>query len=186
MADRSYVRASRRRGSAAAFVDVAASGGLWWLVRRRELVGSDGAVARLFALPHELVRQQLRTPGQLLLGIRTVDRRTGVRVAMWRTLVLAGAELGGRELIRRLAVPESPARARERRAVVDETHEIYRNHPRDSPERVAALREVSARYPLPHARGLGRVMIASLLVGLLNLRLRRRLAPTVEVLARGG
>ena len=40
--------------------------------------------SRLLVVAREVVSEQLRTPGQLLLGTRTVDRRTGAPVEVWR------------------------------------------------------------------------------------------------------
>jgi len=188
MTQRSYVRAPHWRRAGAALLDAAAFGGLWWLLRRRELIESDGPAARVYlAVPHDLVRQGVRTPGELALGTRTVDKRTGTRVAPWRTLVLAGVSVGSHELTRRLAGYDAPERTREQRAYGIESYEIFQRYPQASAEREAALRELSARYPRRFVSpGAARAMAAPLVVGLVNSRLRRRLAPTVEVLARGG
>jgi hypothetical protein len=187
MPDRPHERAPRWRRTAAGLVDGAAFGGLWWLARRRELVSDDGPAARLFAVSRELLRQQLRTPGQLLVGTRSVDRRTGARVAPWRTLVLVGVGAAGQELIRRLAPKETPERRRAQRELAAETHEVFRRYPQASTERDEALREVSSRYPRGSVSpSVVRAVGPTLAVGLLNTRLHRRLAPTVEVLAREG
>ncbi len=186
MAGDSYQRAPLWRRTGAGLLDAAVFAGGSTRARRTGLVREGGLIERQLipALP-DVLREQLRMPGQLLFGIRTVDRRTGKRVALWRTFALAAVAATGRELVRRLAFPESPELDRERQAFNAEIHEIFRGHPQDSPEREAALREASARQ-----RGLwpsaARAMGPSLLVGLLSSGLRRRLAPTVEVLAREG
>jgi hypothetical protein len=46
--------------------------------------------------------EQVGTPGSLIMGVRTVDRRTGRRLALWRTLTVALAQVATRLLIRRL------------------------------------------------------------------------------------
>ena len=152
-----------------------------WCVR-------GGPVSRLLASSREVVGEQLRTPGQLLFGTRTVDRRTGSRVALWRTVVLTATRVGAGELTRRLTIPAKPEQDRDREAFVEEMQEIMRRYPRASPERDAARKELFARHPpvvISSGSSLLRALVPSLLVGVLDKRLRRRLAPTVEVLARG-
>lgn len=155
--------------------------------RRRPIVPPGGAVSRSLTTAREVVGEQLRTPGQLLFGTRTVDRRTGARVELWRTIVLAAAGMAGGELTRRLVVKPTPERDRDREAFFTDMQEIMRRYPQASPERDVARQELLARNP-PMVIGSGtsllRVAAPSLLVGVFSKRLRRRLAPTVEVLAR--
>ena len=47
------------------------------------------------------MRTQIASPGERLSGVRTVDRRTGRRVALWRTLLLVTVRAAGAELVRR-------------------------------------------------------------------------------------
>ncbi len=189
MSPASYVRAPRWRRTAAGLVDAAVFGGVSLRARKIGVVREGTLLARLLtpSMLDLLLGQQLRTPGQLMLGIRTVDRRNGARVALWRSLALAGAGAAGGDLVRRLAPTEDPARRRAQQALASETHEIFKRHPQASPEREAALREASARYPNSMVSpDPVRIFLPPLLVGLLSAGLRRRLAPTVEVLAREG
>lgn len=189
MPDLAYVPAPRWRETGAGLVDAGVLGGLSWLARRRELIRLDGPFARLMGVVPAVLREQLRTPGQLLLGIRTVDRRTGARVVLWRSFAVAGASIAGRLVIRRLAVSGRSERERPREDFLAEMHELMRQHPQASPEREAARRELFARHPSTitiTSRGILRAVAPTLLFGLVMRRLRRRLAPTVEVLARGG
>ena len=182
------VPAPRWRQTGAALIDMAALAALSWPARRRPLVRPGGLVSRLLVVAREVVTEQLRTPGQLLLGTRTVDRRTGARVAVWRTVVLTGVRVAGGELTRLLVVRGGPGKDHDREAFLTEMNEVMRTHPQDSPEREAAREELFARHPPVVSSGtsLLRVVAPSLVFGLVNKRLRRRLAPTVEVLAREG
>jgi hypothetical protein len=177
-------RAPRWRRSGANLVDAALLGGLWWLARSRGLVRDGSRAARLLALPGDPLREQLRSPGQLLLGTLTVDRRTGRRVALWRTAAVLAAGAASEELTRRLRGPEAPERERDNEAYFAEMQAIMRRHPQASPEREAELQDLYGRHrrAMP---SLPRLIAPSLAVSLVSSRLRRRLAPTVEVLARG-
>lgn len=187
MSPASYVGAPRWRQTGSGLIDVGVLAGLRWLARRGELTGAEKLITRAAGTGQRVLREQLRSPGQLLLGTRTVDRRTGRRVALWRTLALAGVGVASRELVRRLAPFEGPERRRAQAAFASESHEIYARHPQASPEREAALRELYRRHP-PGSVSADpvRIFLPPLLAGLLGAGLRRRLAPTVEVLARGG
>jgi hypothetical protein len=170
------------RRTGANLVDMALFGGLFWLARSRGLARENSVVARFMGLPVEVLREQLRSPGQRLLGTHTVDRRTGRRVALWRTLALIGARAAGAELTRRLEPVRTPELEREREAANAEVTDIMRRHPQASPEREAELQAAYARHS--HTTpSLPRAVAPSLVVGLVTTRLRRRLAPTVEVLA---
>ena len=167
----------------------AALAALSWLARRRDSSGWTVLVGTVIGVASVVLREQLRTPGQVLLGIRTVDRRTGERVALWRTLGRRSNFRGGgsRGAWRR---PRCPVRRaeREREDFLAEMHELMQQHPEPSPEREAAREELFARHPSDHLRSDHRCGWSrpTVLFGLLNHRLRRRLAPTVEVLAREG
>jgi hypothetical protein len=182
----SYTRAPGWRRGAATLVDVAVLGGLWRLAERNGWLRDARRMGRLVAVPGDLLREQVRSPGQRLFGLRTVDRRTGRRVALWRTLVIAGQGIAGQELARRLR-PElaSAEREREGEAFTAEMGAIMRRHPEASPERDAERRALFDRYEQQFAPpNLLRAIGPALAVGLVNRRLRRRLAPTVEVLDR--
>jgi hypothetical protein len=180
-----HERAPAWRRTGANLVDMALFGGLFWLARSRGLLREKSLGARVAALPAELLREQLRSPGQWLLGTLTVDRRTGHRLALWRTLALIGFRAAGAEITRRLEPVRDPELERERQVVGEDIGVIMRRHPQASPEREAALRDAYARHQVT-LPSLPRAVAPSLVAGLLNGRLRRRLAPTVEVLARGG
>jgi len=165
-------------------IDMAVFGGLWWFARQQGWVREGTVRARLMAVPGELLREQLRSPGQRVLGTITVDRRTGRRLALWRTLALVAARAAAAELTRRLEPLHTPELEREREAANTELAEIMRRHPQASPEREAELQAAYARHS--HATpSLPRAVAPSLVTGLVTTRLRRRLAPTIEVLAGG-
>ncbi len=164
-------------------VDAAIVGGATWLSRRQ----SSGADARtaswapLLAPIPELVREQLGSPGQRLLGLRTVDRRTGRRLELWRTLVILGATLGGRVVMRRFAPsPPTPSQARDQREFLDELNAIHERH-RDDPDALQAERRQLFARQQPVRATLLSAAGPALAAGLLNNRLRRRLAPTTEI-----
>ncbi len=182
MDERALPKAPAWRRTGANLVDMAWFGALLWLARSRGHARDGNRVARVLALPGDPLREQLRSPGQQLLGTRTVDRRTGARLALWRTLMLLASAAAAQEVSRRLGPAETPERDREREAFRAEMEAIMRRHPQASPERDAERDALLARDPGPN---LARTLAPVLLTGLLTSRLRRRLAPTVEVLARG-
>jgi hypothetical protein len=157
-----------------------------WRHRRR---GGNAGTARWTGLIEPAVqslRQQLRSPGQLLLGLRTVDRRTGRRLELWRTLVLLGLGVGRSVLVRRLAAPQlTPEQERARSGFLDELNAIQTRHPDDEGAREAARQELFGRQHNQVPDILRRTAAPALALGLLNSRVRRRLAPTAEVLAEG-
>ena len=136
-------------------------------------------------VPAEALREQLGTPGQRLFGVRTVDRRTGERVELWRTLLLTAVAAGGQQLARRLTPAQTPAQDPAREDYLSELRAIHQRHPADSPDRQSELRALGARHPGPVNLQLGSLLGPALAAGLLTSRLRRRLAPTTDVLARG-
>ena len=173
-------RAPIWRRTGANLIDAALLGGLWWLARSRGWVRDGGRVARLLALPGDPLREQLRSPGQRLLGTATVDPRTGGRLAVWRTVAIVAAGAAAQELTRRLEPVTSDEQQRRRDAYVSEMTAIMARHPQPSPERDAERRSLEERHPAP---SLLRAAAPPIAAGVLTTRLRRRLAPTVEVLA---
>src|SRR5947209_1105985 len=177
--------APRSRRALAGLADVAIVGGVAWLSRRRAGSSTRSGKARwapLFGPSGEAVREQLGSPGQRLFGVRTVDRRSGRRVELWRTLVLLGTGVGGQLLMRRLTpIGQTPEQERERERFMEELRAVNERHPAGAPERDAELSALMPRHPGPIAVNPSRAMAASLAVGLINNRLRRRLAPTTEV-----
>lgn len=187
MSDASYVSAPRWRRTLASLFDASLIAAVAWVVRTRAADPKEAA-ARLSWMrfvPAEAIREQLRTPGQRLLGVRTVDRRTGRRVAPWRTALLVAVASGGQAAVRRFAQdPAGPERERESRIISEELDEIRLRAPNAEAQR-AEMAAVFERHKRPAGRDAGRALAAALVVPLLTARLRRRLAPTVEVLARG-
>jgi hypothetical protein len=180
--------APRWRRVLAGIADAAIVGGPAWLWRRRAASAAGAGRARWLPLLVRLgepIREQLGSPGQRLLGVRTVDRRTGRRVELWRTLVLLGAGVGGQLLERRLTPPvQTPEREREHKRYWAELDAISERHPAGSPERQAAQRALFADHPGPLVLNPWRSIGPFVAIGLLNNLLRRRLAWTTEVLAR--
>ena len=131
----------------------------------------------------EVLREQVGSPGQRLLGVRTVDRRTGQRVALPRSLALAAVAAAGALLTHR----RSPRalHPRPQRAVEDywrALREIDARHA-DDPEAAAAERLQLQPPPLGFEIRIALVpMLGTVLVTAI---LRRRLAPTVQALRRG-
>ena len=157
---------------AAALIDAAT---LWPLARR-----AGRRAAPLNALV-EVVREQVGSPGQHLLGVRTVDRRTGERVALPRSLALAATASAGSLLTRRVSPGGNDGR---QRAVEDywrALREIDARHP-DDPE--AAARDRLELAPPPLGIDIRVALAPTLAVVLATSILRRRLAPTVQALKR--
>jgi hypothetical protein len=175
--------ASRPRQVVATLIDVALAGAVAWSLRRRANVR---VLRWLRLLPAEAVREQLRTPGQRLLGIATVDARTGRRVAPWRTLVLLAVAAAGHALSARVRGREDADAGRRREAVRRDLDEIARGHADDRAARQAAMqRSFSEHKPPSVYPGLLRAITPALAVSTLNRRLRRRLAPTRQVRGSG-
>ncbi len=170
-------------------LDAALMGGGAWLWRRRPHRDSEGATRWMpsLELAAEAFRQQLRSPGQLLFGLRTVDRRTGRRVELWRTLVVVGAGVARGALLQHLApAPLTPEQERDRGAFLEELNAIQARHPDDAVAREAERQRLFARQHNSAPDFLRRTAAPTLAIGLLNSRLRRRVAPTTEVLADRG
>ena len=142
MPEPSYARAPQWRILLAGRVDVAIAGALGRAIQARVGRRALRPVATLRSPMEELVREQIGSPGQLLLGVRTVDRRTGSRLALRRSLVVF-ASASGRSLLRGRLLPGG---SEHRRAVR---------------------------------------VLAPIAAGVASRRLRRRVAPTVQVLAGG-
>jgi hypothetical protein len=176
--------APRWRRMLAGAVDSAIVGGAVWFSRRRSVNGGiDRAAgwARLFGPASELIHQQIGSPGQRLLRLRTVDRRTGRRPELWRTLVLLGADAGGWLLMRRAApAPLTASQERDRLTFLDELNAIEQRHRDDPGAREAARRRLFERQPPSGVATLGRTAGLILVSGLLKSRLRRRLTPTTD------
>ncbi len=140
----------------------------------------------LLELAAQSLRQQLPSPGQLLFGLRTVDRRTGKREELWRTLVVLGVGVAGRLLLHRIvAVPVmTPTQEHDQETFLQELNAIQERHPDDALAREAERRRLFERNRSPAFDYLRRAAVPMLTVGLLNNRLRRRLTPTLDIIAR--
>jgi hypothetical protein len=182
--------APRVRRMLAGALDAAIVAGATWLWRRRRGDGENARSARWMGLLEpvtESLRQQLRSPGQLLLGVRTVDRRTGRRLELWRTLALLGVGVARITLVRHLAPrPLTPEQERARSGFLEELNAIQARHPDDERAREAERQQLFERQHNQLPDILRRTAVPALALGLLNSRLRRRFAPTTEVLAEGG
>jgi hypothetical protein len=169
-----YVKAPGWRRVAGGLVDAAI---LWPLARGNRLARLPVAVLA------EILREQVGSPGQLLLGIRTLDRRSGERVALWRSVVLGGVAWGGQLLAHRLAPPPpGPEQKRALERYWSELRETGARHAEDADASGEARRPLV--HPPPVTVNIGRVVAPTVAVGLVTNRLRRLLAPTVEALAR--
>lgn len=186
------VPAPQVRRILAAAIDTAIGGGLVWLLRGRASPrwkagpqpAGNGWI-RMLGPAGELAREQLGSPGQRLLGLRTVDRRTGGRVALWRTLLLLAVGVAGQAIIRRSAPCPDPELELDRARFGRDLRAVHERHGDDPAARDAEMRRLFEQYPEPINVNLARSVGPTLAVGLLSSLLRRRLAPTSEVLVRG-
>jgi hypothetical protein len=124
--------------------------------------------------------QQLGTPGGWIVGLRSVDRRTGRRVALWRSLAVA--LLGPvTHAVRRRLVPAPPTIPEsEREEFGRELRAIEEQYPGDG----RRLAEASSRFYEQHRVEVNRWRwLLAMVPGLISVPLRRRLAPTVVVVS---
>ncbi|MCW3019659.1 MAG: hypothetical protein JWN10_1967 [Solirubrobacterales bacterium] len=184
--DERSAAAPRWRRTLAGASDAAIVGAFAWVWSRRA-DRTDAGPVRWGSLLADLSREQLRTPGERMLGLRTVDPRTGRRPELWRTLVVRGVGVGGRLLVRRMAPgPTTSERQGERDAFLDELNAIQQRHCDAPAAREAERRALFERNHSPRATTLARALGPTLALGLLNSRLRRHFAPTIQVPARRG
>jgi hypothetical protein len=142
-------------------------GGQWW--------------ARVPGPAIRLIDEQLGTPGAWAAGLRTVDRRTAQRVALWRTVVVALAQLAIDVLQRRVFGVQASTFDSGRADWERELQAIKAAHADDADARNYAImqlykeRKLDVKIPIwrPIAGIAGSVLI--------NRWLRRRLTPTVVV-----
>jgi hypothetical protein len=159
----------------------------------RGRIGEEAAIAEpaRMAVPTNLiaeaVKEQLGSPGQWVMGIRTVDRRTGRRVVLWRSLALLAAGWGAEALTRRIHDADpGPA---QHEAVERYWRELRELDRRDAGETVASggeRRRVAHAGPVQLRLNLWRILGPGVALTVISGRLRRALAPTVEVRSRGG
>jgi hypothetical protein len=169
-------------------IDMALAGSWAWHRRPRLSEGAASATEpspsdRLLALARPVVREQLGSPGERLTGLRTVDRRTGRRVQLWRTLLIVATAVAGDVLARRARRLDAEQQ-RERVAFHRELGDIYKRHRDDPQAREAEVARVLERVPKRVRGDLKRTVGPVVASGLLVWLLRRRLAPTVVIDAR--
>jgi hypothetical protein len=180
--------APRARQMLATAIDVALGWAIAWRLHDRPTEPRAGGRAvrvrwiTVVGPSSELVRQQLGSPGQRVARVRTVDRRTGARVALWRTLVVILTSLAGDAISKRHALGDDPEL--ERKRLAREALEIREGHADDVEARNAALLEHYRQHR--QNADLGSRVAPLVAVGLLTHFLRRRLTPTIEVSVRPG
>jgi hypothetical protein len=137
-------------------------------------MGMLGPVARVLG-------EQVGTPGGWIVGVRTVDRRTGGRIALWRTLTVALVGVATRLLNRRLAprpsLPSDEERQRRRR----EVEAIEQRYADDDDARNAELARHYAENRVEVTVSFWPSVLAAVASALVNRTVRRRLAPTLVV-----
>jgi hypothetical protein len=129
-----------------------------------------------------VLSEQLGTPGRWIVGLRTVDRRTGRRVALWRSLAVALLGAVTQAVRRRLTPASRPISESEREDFVREVEAIRERYADDS----QLMQEKMMRLYEQRRIGvnLWRWLPATVGPALIKSRLRRRLAPTVVVVSR--
>lgn len=181
--------APRALRTLAGLIDAAVLGLLAALYLRRiwrRGPGADGALkhlpqrARPFGLGVSVIGEQLGTPGGWIVGLRTVDRRTGRRLALWRTLAVALLGLLA-QVARRRLLPTPPTMSEsEHEEFGRELRAIEEAYPGDG----RRLAEASSRfYEERRVEVNRRRSLAAIAPALINIGLRRRLAPTVVVVS---
>jgi hypothetical protein len=141
-----------------------------------------GRWLRLFNVVVGILGEQLGSPGGWIVGLRTVDRRTGRRVGLWRTLAVAllgAATEAGR---RRLTPAMPPISESEREDLTREARAIRQRYADDSHLQQEAVNSVYEQRRIEV--NLWRRLPAIVGPALINSRLRRRLAPTIVVVSR--
>ncbi len=186
------VPATRRQRALAGLLDMAVAGAVVRLMwdRRAEGDGASrgGPLGRLAVLAplRAIVEEQVGSPGAWVAGIRTVDRRTGRRVVLWRTAMLVGVRAASQLVASRLQSdpPETMSELewRQRKREIEEIEERYAADP-DGRNR--AMADYFEAHPQPWAMNVARPIAIAMGTTLVNSRLRRRLAPTMLVKRRG-
>jgi len=178
-------RAQKALGGAvdAAFAVALAAVSWWW--RSRGAGAADGSQMagrmRLLALLTPLkaiVDEQLGSPGAWVAGVRTVDERTGKRVALWRTVLIVSARVGMRAAAQRLAKPSPPISGAEQEQRARELQAIRARFPDDEDARNAALMDHYREHQKPVQANFAGPLAITLGSAVVNNRLRRHLAPT--------
>jgi hypothetical protein len=132
--------------------------------------------------------EQYGSPGQRIVGLRTVDARTGGPVALRRRLALI-AFARASEALRNRAMRANNATAEARRSeLAGRVKALRAEHGEGTPELQEAMGRLFERH---RAEGGAEPVVSNLLllavgvaIGLANRRLERALAPTVVVIRR--
>jgi hypothetical protein len=181
--------APRARKALAGLIDsaVLALPAALYLRRALRAGGADQPAARppgwtrLLTPAVAVLGEQVGTPGSWIMGVRTVDRRTGRRIALWRTLTVALAQVATRVLIRQLTprpvVPSDDERGQRLR----EVQAIKDRYADDEEARNAELMRHHAEHQINATVKVWPPLVAGLGSTLVNRGLRRRLAPTLVV-----
>ncbi len=158
----------------------------WWRNRRAGAAGRQemaGGVRKLALLAplKTIFDEQLGSPGAWVAGVRTVDKRTGRRVALWRTVLIVSARVGMRAAAERFTKPTPPLSEADKAEIARETQAIQERFADDEDARNAALMAHYREYHKPVEVNLVGPMAIALGSSVLNSRLRRHLAPTMLV-----
>jgi hypothetical protein len=128
-----------------------------------------------------LVGEQVGTPGSWIMGVRTVDERTGRRLALWRTLTVALVQVVTRLLGRRLAPRPEIRPEAERRQRWSEIQAIKERYADDEDALSAELMRHQAEHRGDVSVNIWPPVVVGLGATLVNRAVRRRLAPTLVV-----
>jgi hypothetical protein len=186
------VAASRRRRAIAKLTDMAIALAITFLLRDRGAGAGPSWTAdvrvwfaRLAPL-QAILGEQIGSPGRWLAGVQTVDRRTGRRVAFWRTALIFGSRAATEAAATHLKPePPAPIPEPERRQREREIEEIKERFAGDEDALNRALMEHYMEHHRPATFNIARPLAWGIGGSFLNSRLRRRLAPTVLVSRRG-
>jgi hypothetical protein len=174
----------------AGIIDMAVIGVLYALYARSAQRSADGRALgrlaggrwnRVINCARPLLDEQIGSPGAWIVGVRTVDSRTGRRVALWRTLVvvLARAAVGA---LQRRAIGKRPPISEVERAELARERRAIRDTYRDDPDaRNDAMMRLYEKRKVEFKPTGWRILAGVVGAVLVNQGLRRRLAPTVVV-----
>jgi hypothetical protein len=139
---------------------------------------------RMLAPMAAVLGEQVGTPGGWIMGVRTVDGRTGRRLALWRTLTVALVQVATRLLSRWLRPRPVRPSADERRRQAVEAEAIKERYADDEQARNTELMRHYAEHRVNTTVSFWPQIVAGLGATLVNRTVRRRLAPTLVVARR--
>ncbi len=162
----------------------------WLGARRGQRAGAGRTTLTLVPVVRQaatLLGERYGTPGERLVGLRTVDERTGAPVPLAHTTALTALRVGGRFLSKRLNRMGAPSegdveasRAQLRSELKAAEAELGEDEDALNRERMRLHEEHRVRVPSP-GTNLARSVLAALCLAQLHKRLRRRYAPTIVV-----